>query len=396
MKIGLISPRGAFFKRDQLAPVFNTTERNPLFKETWSGIGAALPVVAALTPPTYDIEIIDENMEEIDFDKEYDIVGITLMTQQAVRAYEIAAGFREKGVHVVLGGIHVTTLPEETEQHGDTIIIGEAEFTWPLFLKDFASGKPQKRYHSENLADLSELPPQRFDLIQDIGYRSVWLQTTRGCPHDCEFCAAGNILGKEYRIKPVPTILKEIDTILELFGPDIRLNFSDDNLFVNRKFAKELLEGLKKRPIKWHCLTDISIAESPELLEDMYEAGCVQMFIGFESLSGAKLDQLNSNSWKSKKLKKYPEYIKTIQSYGLSILGAFIIGFDHDDHSTFDRIIEFIKETCILEVQISMLTPLPGTPLRERFEKAGRLLPLGWDYCTFSEVVFAQPFSSMR
>ena len=206
LRILLISPKGDFLCR---SPEFNDFMKNSRDMQTilhyWSGIGVALPTLAALTPAEHDVVIVDENMEAINFDQPCDIVGITAMTQQAARAYAIADEFRTRHRFVILGGIHASVMPEEALAHADTVVVGEAENAWPLFLKDYLSGNPKKAYDQKDFSpvDMTRIPLPRYDLLAKYRYPVVYVQAARGCPHDCEFCVATNIYGRRYKHKSV-------------------------------------------------------------------------------------------------------------------------------------------------------------------------------------------------
>lgn len=389
MRIGLISPKAPFLS---LNPKFNEfwsrSKFTNTYRQNWSGIGSGLLIIASLTPPTYEIEVIDENIDTIDFSRKYDIVGITAMTQQAIRAYQIADEFRKRNVKVVIGGIHATVLPEEAKEHADSVVIGEAEYLWPKLIEDFENDILKFYYKNENTVNLIDSPIPRYDLLRLKQYSVCWIQTTRGCPHDCEFCAASNIYGDKYRNKNIEQVINEIKFIKEKLG-FIRIGFGDDNLLADKKKSKEFLEQLIPLNIRWAGQTDISIAEDEYLLKLLTKSGCTFLFIGFESLSEDNLKLVdNKNKWKLNKFKNYKTYIKNIQSYGIGIMGSFIIGLDNDDISVFNKIIDFVIENNLYDVQVSILTPLPGTRLRERMEKEGRLLPTKWDNYTLCDVNF--------
>ncbi len=202
-KIGLISPKSSFFFKDD--------NKNKILKELsgykiqtdyyWCGLGSALPIIASITDDQYEIEIIDENNEEINFDKNYDLVGVTAMTHQAIRAYQICAEFRKKGIHTVIGGIHPTVMYEEAKNFADTVVIGEAENIWPVLLKDFELNKIRQIYHHKDYGevDIAKTPIPRYDLLKNKNYVMLWINNQRGCPYDCEFCSITSIFGKKIR-----------------------------------------------------------------------------------------------------------------------------------------------------------------------------------------------------
>jgi radical SAM superfamily enzyme YgiQ (UPF0313 family) len=351
----------------------------------WSGLSVALATIAGLTPEHHEIIIIDENQEQIDFEKYYgyDIVGITAMTQQAPRAYQIAENFRERGIYVVIGGIHATVLPEETKQHADTVFAGEAEKTWPLFINDFLLGKQKEYYDQKNYdaINMADIPTPRFDLIGKYKYPVVWMQTTRGCPHDCEFCAASVIYGRTYKRKSIKQVIREIEEIKKHWK-FVQIGFADDNMFVDRNFSKQLISNFKNLNFNWFAQTDISIGNDEALLDLLRANGCKYVFIGFEGTSKNKLEILNKNHWKAKKFDEYKDYIDIIQKKGIGIFGSFILGFDDDDAGIFDDTINYIIDNNLMGASITILTPFPGSRLRERMSSENRILHDDWDYYT--------------
>ena len=389
MKIAFISPKGGFFenyKNNQ--EVWKDISNIPFWRNFYSGFSTGLLIMAAITPESFKLKLIDENFDRIDFNEDFDLVAITGMTQQATRAYEIADTFRKKRKKVVMGGIHATVMPEEAKQHVDSVIIGEGEGLWPEFLKDFLRNDIKPFYRTSNLIDLTQSPIPRYDLLNKNNYNVVWVQATRGCPIDCEFCAASKIYGLKFRHKKVEQVIDEIKYIINIFGRRIFISFADDNMFVDRKYAFKLVEKLVDLKIRWFAQTDISIAEDNIFLKLLRKSGCSFLFIGFETLNKKGFLNLDRNNWKSRKSGNYREYIKKVQSHGIGIVGAFILGLDTDTISVFKKTADFINSTCLYSAQISILTPLPGTRLRDRFRKENRLLPLGWDNFTFVKAVY--------
>jgi len=386
MKIGLINPKGLTTNDNELEQIFQSTNNVQSYTDSLSrAFGTGLLVISALTPSHIEIEIIDENIDNIDFNKDYDLIGISVMTHQASHAYEIADAFRNRGIIVAIGGIHATVLPDEAKQHCDSVFIGEAEHTWPVFLKDVENGNVLDFYKSEKLVDMANIPTPRYDLLKKENYKIIWMQTGRGCPHDCEFCVASNVYGYKYRQKPLNQILDELKVIHNIW-PNAPINFADDNFFINRKFSKKLVRHLREMNLRWFAQSDISIANDEDFITELKAAGCATLFIGFESVSESSLSSINKNSWKLKQLKTYPEAIKKIQSKGIGIIGAFIIGFDGDTKETFNQLTDFILDNNIFIPQITILTPLPGSRLYERLKKENRLTDVPWGNYTFTEI----------
>jgi radical SAM superfamily enzyme YgiQ (UPF0313 family) len=265
-----------------------------------------LLTIAAQCPPEFEIEIVDEEVKDIPFDVDVDLVGITALTPKAERAYEIADRFRHRDIYTVMGGPHASVMPEEAGQRVDTVFVGESEETWPRFLQDLSAGRTGRRYTAPKMIDLNLSPVPRYDLIDAKHYKVVPLETSRGCPHDCEFCSSTRLFGRHYRTKAIDRVLKEVEA-LKAHAPRKFVFFVDDNMFVNRKRSYTLLEALIPYRLRWFVQTDISIAHDDKLLSLMMQAGCREVLIGFETISADNLRQVNSNDWKLNQSEKYPE-----------------------------------------------------------------------------------------
>ncbi|MGA1863895.1 MAG: B12-binding domain-containing radical SAM protein [bacterium] len=393
MKLALINPKGIILEAyNKVLPLTDTAPKSgnydflKAFFGIWSGISLGLLIVAGLTPDLFEIDLIDENFEEINFDKQYDLIAITSITQQIKRAYEIADEFRKRGITVVLGGIHATLMPQEAKRHSDSVIIGESEEIWPVFIKDFLNKDIQPFYRNKTIIDLNNSPIPRYDLLNEKYYKIIWVQATRGCPKDCYFCSASKIFGTKYRHKKIDRIIEEINYIKKLFNKKIA--FADDNLFIQKDLSLQLVKELIPLKINWFAQTDISIAENEKLLSLLHESGCKILFIGFESINKKNLKGLDKTDWKLTQLKKYKDYIKKIQSYGIGIMGSFIFGLENDDISVFKKTSDFIIENNLFASQFTILTPLPGTGLRKKLEKENRLISNDWSKYTFLDVNF--------
>jgi radical SAM superfamily enzyme YgiQ (UPF0313 family) len=388
MKIGLISPKSQFWGANKyFREYWHDNPNAATYRARWSGLSLGLLVVGALTPDKHEIEFIDENVDEIDFGIDYDLVGVSCMTQQATRAYAIADEFGKRKRKVVLGGIHPTLLPQEAKTHADSVVVGEVEYVWEKVLRDFEANRLQDFYKADKLVNMKDSPPPRFELLNPKTYPQIWIQASRGCPHDCEFCAASKIYGRKYRDKSSEQVIKEIEYAKSIFG-NVWYAFADDNLFVNKSERRRLLEQLAPLNIRWSTQTDISIAEDDELLSLTYKSGCRALFIGFESLNGANLRNIDDRQWKHKHLHTYSEYIQKIQSHGIGVIGAFIVGFDEDDASTFATLTDFITTNHLWGIQVAIVTPFPGTRLRDRLQAEGRIAPSDWDNYTMFDVNF--------
>lgn len=385
-KIALICPRKKIHECD---PSYSLFESGKELIKLWYTPPLSLLIIASLTPKDIEITIIDEYIEEIDFNICYDLIGLTAMTQQCNRAYEIASIFKSKGIPVVMGGIHATVCPDEALQHVDAIFRGESERLWPRFLSDFENGIENKIYMDTEPFDLAMSVLPRYDLLnyekfknENRYFKFLPINATRGCPHDCNFCVVSQFYGKKIRRKPIEKIVEEIKEIQRL-NYDSAFLFVDDNLFCDRKYAKELLNAIIPLKIRYYCQTDVKIADDPELLKLIYRSGCVFVLIGFESIDPQSLKGLNSNSWKFKQLQNYEKAIDIIQSNGLVVYGAFIVGFETDTLATFDSVKNFMLKNNITG-QFTFLTPLPGSKIYEQMKLEGRLLnEVFWDKANF-------------
>lgn len=375
----------------------------------------ALLTLAGATPECAEVEYLEVDDVEA-FARaprlDFDLVALSTYTARAFDAYRVADAYRAAGVPVVIGGLHATVLPEEAAEHADAVIVGEAELTWPLLVRDFREGGRAAlcRFYREERPgrfDLADGPMPRFDLLANAlpsatqvdtattgeihrlgAYNRITIQTTRGCPWDCEFCAASKLYGPQYRMKPVERVLREVDAVRALWRRPF-LEFADDNTFVNRAWSRQLLHGLAEREVRYFTETDISIAEEPELLELLYASGCRQLLIGFESPTEAGLIGIDRVNWKSRQYGRYLDSIRRIQEHGISVCGCFIVGLDTDTPAIFDELRAFIDQSQLLEVQITILTPFPGTRLYDRLVAEGRLLyPGAWDRCTLFDLNF--------
>lgn len=372
MKIGLIYPSRSRKRTysSSYAPLqyfFDTNYYVPSFYLP----SLSLLTIAACTPPEEEIKLIDERVSPIDFDEPFDIVGISILTEQARRGYEIAQGFKERGVFTVMGGIHASVLPKEARQYCDAVVIGEGEIAWPDLLKDFKKGTIKEFYANSGPLDLVRSPIPRYDLIDVHAYPFIPLQTTRGCPLDCSFCTVTKVYGPKHRNKTTDQIMRELEAILKI-SINRKIVFNDDNMFLNRSKSSELLKAIKPLKIKYFAESDISIVKDERLLDLMWASGCVTVFIGFESLIPENLDSIQRNKGKLHYLEMYAEACAKIQARGIQVLGAFIFGFDHDTRDVFQNTKKFVLDNNILG-QFHLLTPFPGTRTRDILIKEKRL-----------------------
>lgn len=351
-----------------------------------------LLTLAGMTPSHHDIkyiEIPDLYAEQRELER-FDLVAISSLSAQVNEAYELAQRYRSIGVPVVMGGLHVTAMPHEARRYCTSVIVGEGEPVWLDVLKDAERDRLKLIYDGRNKGYcLQDAPMPAYELLDVKKYNRITIQTSRGCPHDCEFCAGSNLISDTYKQKPVEKVLAELDKVCSIW-PHPFIEFADDNSFINRRWWKQFLPELKKRGIKWFTETDLAVAEDPELLEMMRESGCAQVLIGFESPTRRPLNGLELKAnFKQERFLQYKKSIRTIQSYGITVNGCFIVGLDGQNSCVFDDIYSFVKKTGLYEVQITILTPFPGTPLYERLKKANRLTePTNWKKCTLFDLNF--------
>ncbi len=379
-KLLLINPIARYIKRKPLfLPYFGDAPFEPL----------NLAIIAALTPDDWDIEIFDEILEPFTY-READLVGITSYTGSAYRAYQIAQQYRENGIPVVMGGIHASMVPEEAQQYVDSVVIGEAEGIWEKVLSDFEAGQMQKVYRPEMLP-MKGAPFPRRDLLSDR-YSSSSVQTSRGCPKDCEFCSVTAFNGQQYRNRPVEEILDELETISNRF-----IFFVDDNFVEKGKKSEEramaLFQGMIDRNLNkyWTCQAPISIADNEELLHYAHKSGGRIILMGIESEKKEALESLGKKL-NMKQVASYNDIFKRIHKHKICMVGTFIFGLDTDTPQDLYNRVKFIKKSRIDIVQPTVLTPLPGTKLYERFKEENRLVhtnyPEDWEKYDWSQVVY--------
>jgi radical SAM superfamily enzyme YgiQ (UPF0313 family) len=305
-----------------------------------------------------------------------DIVGISTLTLDALHAYDLAEGFRQRGIPVVMGGIHVSAVPEEALEHCDAVVVGEAEEVFKKVLDDFSKRKMRGVYRGDHVP-LARVPRPRFDLLSNKHRKRLQsVQATRGCPHDCEFCSVTPFFGRTYRTRPVSSVVSDIEAMLGSSRTNI-IFFVDDNIAGRPSYAKELFRALVPLNIKWGSFASVAMAEDAELMELARKSGCIELFVGFESINQENLD-ISNKKWV--RVDRMKEYIKVFHHYGIIIEGAFIFGHDHDTKEVFKRTVDFVQTTGMQVPVFGILTPHPGTPLRARLEREGRLLPEASDW----------------
>lgn len=373
----------------------------------------SLPTIAAYTPEHWHVDLVDEAVQDIDFDHPCDVVGISIMTCYAPRAYEIAKEFRKRGRTVVLGGVHPTYCPDEALQYADTIVCGEAEDLWPQLVADYEAGTLQRTYRMTSFPTLENYKSPRVELLSPDSYMTRQCSfTTRGCHFDCEFCSVSPFNGKTTRRRPVEEVVTELQNVQRwirselverlrdeplwkafLLGLRIRVGIEDGSIvaFVddlhnsNRAYCRELWTALKPLKIKWGCQSTLFLADDEEMVKLAAESGCVSVFVGMESLDEDCLDETNKPF---NRVKKFSQEIKMFHDYGIMVNPGIVFGFDNDDEAVFERAVEFLTKNQVELAYFNVLTPLPGTALFERYNSAGRIFDRDWSKYDGKHVVF--------
>jgi len=402
MKIGLLAMSGVRAHDQELLRLGLTL---PGFVER-SKVIAQLPslgllYLAAATPDGHDVRYYEAPADGQEPHEIYecDLVAISTFSAQVNEAYSIADRLRAVGVKVAMGGLHVTVRPQEAKQHADFVILGEGENVWPAVVEAAAALKPPQVFDAMHYrpVDVRHLPVPRYDLLAGRAYNRYTVQTSRGCPWRCDFCASNVMLRQAYRKRPVQHVLRDIDSICRV-QPRPFIEFADDNTFVDKAWGKQLCRRLIPYHLKWFTETDISVADDEELLELMRQAGCRQVLIGLESPGRRAVDGIElKTNFKARRADYYAAAVQQIQSHGITVNGCFILGLDEHTPRIFQDVLDFAMETSLYEVQFTVLTPFPGTPLYDRLLREGRLLePERWELCTLFDVNFQPARMSVR
>lgn len=349
-----------------------------------------LAMIARYTPERFDVQLVDEAVEDLDFDSPADLVGITCMTPLAPRAYEIAGEFKKRGVPVVMGGIHASYMQDEALRYVDAVVSGEAETTWPQLLEDFENGRMQKVYAVSEQPDIENLQPPRRDLLHGKYFVDT-VQTGRGCPINCNFCSVTAFNGPRYRLRSIDSVIEEIKQIKSK-----RIFIVDDNIvgagnkYIRR--TRELFTRLKECNKEWGAQTCLNIVEHEDLLTLARESGCRALLIGFESIDADSLNHMHKPVNLRPNTKNFSEAIKKIHDHGIAIIGCFIFGADTQTKDVFRRTVDFALANDIDAIQMTLETPLPGTAFYRQMVEEKRLLltnyPNDWRHYNIFEPVF--------
>jgi radical SAM superfamily enzyme YgiQ (UPF0313 family) len=391
-RIGLIAMSGVRAHNEELTKLGLTlpgfVDRNRIIASLPS---LGLLTLAGLTPRKFEVEYheIADLRRETELPAHFDLVAISTFTAQLKEAWRVADLYRSKNIPVVMGGIPVSSLPAETKEHCASVVVGEGEALWPEVMDDFERGRLKPFYVQTPKGgfDLREGPMPRFDLLDPDRYNRITVQTSRGCPHRCDFCASSILLTPRYKLKPVEKVIAEIHEIKKIWSRPF-IEFADDNSFVHRNHYKQLLRELVKEKLRWFTEADVRVAEDDELLGLMRDSGCQQVLIGLESPRKASLDGIElHNNWKMGRRDSYMAAIQKIQSHGITVNGCFILGLDGDTPEVFDDVLNFVRESGLYEVQVTFLTAFPGTPLYHRLKQEGRIIrDRAWELCTLFDI----------
>ncbi len=393
MRIGFVAMSGLRLCKPELLELgfsFPSVARRAREVEALPTLG--LLTLAGMTPDHIEVEYLEvRDVDVDDLPSRFDAVALSTLTATSKEAYRLADRFRSIGTKVILGGLHATLQPDEAARHVDCVAAGEGEVIWPEIVRDLERGALKQRYDARPAGpfDLEQSPMPRFELLDPERYPRFGVQTQRGCPWSCDFCASSIRLSPRFRVKPVDRVIAEIRKLKDLYRKPF-IELADDNTFVNRKHARVLMSALAGENVRWFSETDLSIADDPELLGLMRDAGCAQVLIGFESPSYTALDGVEQNAnWKAQRVERYLESVEKIQRHGITVNGCFIIGMDGTGRETFSDVARFVKESGLFDVQITYLTPFPGTPLYDRLLAEGRILdPSATERCTLFDVNF--------
>ncbi len=392
MKIGLLAMSGIRVCDAELLRLGLTL---PGFIER-SKVIASLPslgllTLAGLTDERHECSYMEvQDLQSAARLPDFDLVAISSFSAQIGEAYALADRYRALGTKIVLGGLHVTSLPEEAARHCDAVVVGEGEAVWPELLRDAEAGRLAARYRARSSFDLAHAPLPAYRLLDLEKYNRLTVQASRGCPWLCEFCASSILLTPRYKQKPIERVLREIDEIRSLWRRPF-LEFADDNAFVDKRYWKRLLAELAPRRVRWFAETDLSVHEDDELLELLRRGGCVELLIGFESPVEAGLRGLEMRAdWKRRRGPESRRAIERIQAHGIRVNGCFVIGLDEHGPEIFEQVHDFVVESELYDVQITIQTPFPGTPLHARLKRQGRLLAEeAWERCTLFDINYA-------
>lgn len=380
MRIALISPKGPLYRH-----------RGGIFKRSLRYAPLTLTTLASLAPADVDAEftLLDEGIQEVDTDLSADLIGLTVITGTAPRAYEMAARFRARGIPVVLGGPHVTLVPDDAQPHADSVVVGYAEETWPQLLRDFRAGRLQPRYIQRPDLSLAGLPFPRRDLLPARRYLTMNVfEATRACIHNCEFCVVPAAWGRKPYQKPVGDVVADITRQRAR-----KLIFVDLNLIADRVYAAQLFEALAPLGIQWYGLSTVLLADDLPLLKLAARSGCRGLLLGFESIVA---ENLRDSSKGFNRPQRFKQVVELMHEHGIAVYGCFVFGMDHDTPDVFLETARFAVDARIDLPRFAVVTPFPGTALYQRLEREGRILTRNWELYDGQHVVFQPAHMSVN
>ena len=354
-------------------------------KPSWQLTPLTLAALAGLTPPDVEVEAIDDRIEAVDYDTPRDLVGISVKTFTARRAYQIADEFRRRGVPVILGGHHPTLRPDEAALHADSIVIGEADGVWDEVLRNVGKRQLKPRYHHPETLPFERIRVNRGVFAGKKYLPVAMVETTRGCPFSCNFCSVTTFFGRSFRHRPPAEVVAEIESTDQKF-----VFLVDDNIVADKEAAKELFRALIPLKIRWISQASLTMTKDKELMQLMHASGCAGVLTGIESINRANLKQIHK-SWNTVGI-GYNEALKIARDNGIAIVGSFILGMDEDTPASLDQLLEFAVQEKFFAALFNLLTPYPGTDLYDQFLREGRLTRKEWwldpDY-TYGSAVFS-------
>ncbi|MCS7012342.1 MAG: radical SAM protein [Chloroherpetonaceae bacterium] len=383
LRILFVTPKG---KKEE------DTSQKPLFS-------MAIAVLVSITPPQHEIELVDELFgDEINFNGDYDLVGITARTMNVTRAYEIADEFRRRGKKVIMGGVHVSFNYEEAIQHCDSVVCGEAENLWAYVLQDVAMGNLQPRYNATDFPPVTAVPMIDYERIFKASKRgkvdarkSIPIYMTRGCPYTCTFCVTPNFTGRLYRIQSLDTIKEQVETAKRVwfkktkYGDKPWFMFTDENLGVNKAKMWQIMDILKECNIKFSSFISMNFLEDKESVRKLVEAGCVMALVGFESVNQETVNHYDK--WKMNNVKKYAQVIRQCREMGLNVQGNFLVNPAIDTYEDMAAVEKFVDDNLLMMPIYSILTPYPGTTMYKEYKAKGLIVDEDWDKYTAHNLV---------
>ncbi|PKN90857.1 MAG: B12-binding domain-containing radical SAM protein [Chloroflexi bacterium HGW-Chloroflexi-6] len=372
MKITLISPKGPLYRH-----------RGGIFKKNLRYAPLTLTTLAAYVPPELNatVEIFDEGIEDVDLNLQTNLIGMTVITGNAVRAYELADHFRSRGIPVILGGPHITLVPDDAQPHADSVVVGYAEDTWPQLLRDFAAEQLQPRYVQAPDLSLANRPfPKRTMMKKQHYITTQVFEATRSCIHTCEFCVAPTAWGIRPYFKPVEDVVADIK---QHWGK--RIIFVDLNLISDKEYAARLFEAMIPLKVNWFGLTTTLLGDDEALLKLAARSGCTGLLMGFETISPANL-RLTRKGFNSPS--EYKQLTQKLHAHGITLMACFTFGLDHDTPEVFMQTAKFAIDAGIDLPRFAIVTPFPNTGLYKRLDEEGRILTKNWELYDAQHVVF--------